>query len=116
MLFRLGYRGHTTADYVMRAKALNADYVIDCRYRPFGNRNFAKSAIKPALEAVGIKWEWWGGLGNELYKEGGIRIKNPADIDRVHELAKDHVVILMCACETADKDCHTINILRGHSQ
>lgn len=107
----IGYGGRDTNSLICALKEMNADAVIDVRYKPYcgWNRDFCGEVLKEKLAAEGIDYLWISDLGNTTRDINNIKLANEAlGIEKVLSVAAQYeydTVVLLCA-EADEKKCH----------
>ena len=107
----IGYGGRDTNSLVSALKEMNADAVIDVRYKPYcgWNRDFCGEVLKEKLAAEGIDYFWISELGNTTRDINNIKLVNESrGIEKVLAAAAQYeydMVVLLCA-EADEKKCH----------
>lgn len=108
-LFTFGYTGLKGPDGVRALlQPVGVDVVVDVRLSPWSRSRAYNGPIATAatLREAGVRYVHERGLGNLLYREGGIRILEPSRIMAVLGLIREgHVPALMCACQSP-VGCH----------
>ncbi len=104
--FLTGYTGRPTrTPEQLRQLAINLDaVVVDARFNPMSRvPHWNKYQLQ---NAVGLaRYLWINGFGNQAYKDGYIKLANPAaGLARLLSLACDNFIIL-CACADGET-CH----------
>jgi hypothetical protein len=123
LLFTIGYEQHQTPESLVSAlRAAGVERLLDVRELPISRRRgFAKTALREALEAAGVRYEHERALGNpkpfrDLYRSGrqkdgerGYRshIRNGSAwaVDRLAETLTDEPTCLLCF-EADHRACH----------
>ncbi len=107
----IGYAGRDTNSLISALKEMNADAVIDVRYKPYcgWNRDFCGEVMKEKLAAEGIDYLWIQDLGNITRDINDIKLVNEErGIEKVLAAAAQYEygsVVLLCA-EADEKKCH----------
>jgi uncharacterized protein (DUF488 family) len=79
--------------------------VVDVRLRR-ASRLPGWSRPKALVEASGHEYAWAPGLGNELYRSGGVRLADVEQVEPVIDRLRHGInVAIFCACARVD-DCH----------
>ena len=123
MLFTVGYEGAKLSDFVDTLKTCKVELLVDIRDYPGSRRKgFSKNVLRDHLSEAEIEYEHLGELGDP--KEGREAARSGRydefrrifeahmeskearlGMDRLAELASDHVVCLLCY-ERNPKVCH----------
>ncbi len=107
----IGYGGRDTNNLISALKEMNADAVIDVRYKPYcgWNRDFCGEVLKEKLAAEGIDYLWISDLGNTTKDIDNIKLVNERrGIEKVLSVTAQYeygTVVLLCA-EANEKRCH----------
>ena len=107
-LLTLGYREWKDVMEVARAVAAVDGYVLDCRFMPFAK----PWSMQTFRDALGNRYAWAKGLGNEHYKGGPVRLHDPEKwvIRLRSSMDQGRTVVLLCCCADL-ASCHLTSVL-----
>ena len=98
-LSTFGYAGLRDGAELRALLGDKAQLVVDVRMRTYsGNRAFS-TGTRGTVEEAGYDYQHLAGLGNALYRSGGMRLAQEDDLEiLVDQLASGINVAIMCAC------------------
>ena len=113
VLYHLGYEGMTPDTLLAALRERGINILCDVRLSPRSRvAHWNKGRLSAACEQAGVWYEHVDALGNVLYREGGIELKDPeAGIKELKALMRQGAVAVMCVCKSVS-GCHRAEVLQ----
>jgi uncharacterized protein (DUF488 family) len=84
-IFTIGYEGTTVPEFIATLKGAGVERVIDVRALPLSRRpGFSKSALRAALEEVGVEYVHLKALGTPAEGRAAARAGRHDDLNRIY--------------------------------
>ena len=113
VLYHLGYQGRTPDTLLAALLERGIKTLCDVRLSPRSRvPHWNKGRLSASCKQAGVRYAHVDALGNVLYREGGIELKDPElGMKELKALMAQGAVAVMCMCKSVS-GCHRAEVLQ----